>query len=133
MSEKTVLIVEDQFDNRAIYGEILRHVGYRVLEAPHGAEGVLLAREYAPDLILMDLSMPVLDGWGAIARLKKDASTAEIPVLALSAHVMLEGDFRRAEMAGFVAYLTKPIEPKAVLEEVQDWIGSPTAEQVTAL
>lgn len=126
MSGKTVLIVEDNFDNRAIYAELLRLSGYRVLEARNGEEGVEQAREHGPDLVLMDLSMPVMDGWSAMAALREDEGTAGIPVLALSAHVVMEGDHRRAREAGFLAYLTKPIEPKEVLREVQDWIGPPT-------
>lgn len=119
MSEKTVLIVEDNYDNRAIYTEMFRAAGFRVLEAHNGAEGVEQARESLPDLILMDLSMPVLDGWGAMKRLRADPRTARIPVIALSAHVVLGGDYRRSQEAGFVAYLTKPVEPRTVLEAVE--------------
>ena len=114
-----ILIVEDNFDNRAIYTVLLESAGYKVLEALNGAEGVRLAESCLPDLILMDLSMPVLDGWGAIALLKRNVRTAAIPVIALSAHVIVNGDYRRAEEAGFAAYLTKPIEPKQVLREVE--------------
>lgn len=115
----TILIVEDNFDNRAIYTVLLESAGYQVLEALNGAEGVRVAESCLPELILMDLSMPVLDGWGAIALLKRNPRTAPIPVIALSAHVIVDGDYRRAEEAGFAAYLTKPIEPKQVLREVE--------------
>lgn len=125
LGAKTVLIVEDNYDNRAIYATLLSTAGYRVLEARNGAEGVGLARGANPDLIVMDLSMPVLDGWGAVAELKADPRTADIPVLALSAHVVLDGDYRRSREAGFVAYLTKPIEPKDVLREIRALIGPP--------
>jgi CheY-like chemotaxis protein len=125
LGAKTILIVEDNYDNRAIYATMLGSVGYRVVEARNGAEGVARARGTRPDLIVMDLSMPVLDGWGAMAELKADPSTADIPVLALSAHVVLDGDYRRSRDAGFVAYLTKPIEPKAVLREILELIGPP--------
>lgn len=120
---KRILIVEDNFDNREIYAEILRHAGYETLEAENGMRGVEKAREHLPDLILMDLSMPLMDGWEAIAVLKGDERTAAIPVLAVSAHVVMNGDYRRAEAAGFDTYITKPIEPKMVLQEVQARIG----------
>lgn len=119
MTSKTILIVEDNYDNRVIYEVILETAGYRVLQAHNGAEGVQLAKRSSPDLIIMDLSMPVLDGWGAMAELKSDPRTADIPVLALSAHVVVDSDYRRSQKAGFAAYLTKPIEPKRVLEEVR--------------
>ena len=122
---KRVLIVEDNFDNREIYAEILRFAGYEILEAENGARGVEKAQEHLPDIILMDLSMPLMDGWEAIAVLKGDARTASIPVLAVSAHVVMNGDYRRAEAAGFISYITKPVEPKEVLREVQSRIGPP--------
>lgn len=131
MEKKTVLLVEDQPDNRTIYTTILEHGGYAVLEAENGEEGVSRARESRPDLILLDLSMPVLDGWGAVRQLKSDPATARIPVCALSAHVLFDGDKERAEAAGFECYLTKPIEPKQVLQEVANRIG-PAAERWAA-
>jgi two-component system, cell cycle response regulator DivK len=117
--DKTVLIVEDQYDNRAIYRDMLQHAGYVVLEAHNGAEAIDVAREMRPDLILMDLSMPVLDGWGAMELLQADPETADIPVVVLSAHVVLDGDYGRAKNAGFSGYLTKPLEPRAVLKEIR--------------
>ena len=116
---KRVLIVEDNFDNREIYAEILRFAGYEILEAENGARGVEKAQEHLPDI------MPLMDGWEAIAVLKGDARTASIPVLAVSAHVVMNGDYRRAEAAGFISYITKPVEPKEVLREVQSRIGPP--------
>jgi two-component system, cell cycle response regulator DivK len=125
MRIKTVLLVEDQPDNRIIYRTVLEHAGYAVVEAADGEEGVRRAREHSPHLILMDLSMPVLDGWGAIGRLKADPALATIPVCALSAHVLFEGDAEKARDAGFDCYLTKPLEPKQVLAEVERRIGTP--------
>lgn len=121
---KTILLVEDNYDNREIYRTIMDASGYQLLEAHNSAEGVRLAQEHRPDLILMDLSMPVLDGWKAMALLRADDRTKHIPVLALSAHVVLDGDFQPSQEAGFAAYLTKPIEPKRVLQEVQSRIGA---------
>ena len=123
---KRVLIVEDNFDNRAIYAELLRHSGYVIIEAENGLRGVEEAREHLPDIILMDLSMPLMDGWEAIAVLKGDSLTSAIPVLAVSAHVIMNADFQRAEDAGFSCYLTKPVEPKDVLREVEARIGPAT-------
>lgn len=125
---KRVLIVEDNFDNREIYAELLRHAGYVTLEAENGLRGVEKAFEHLPDIILMDLSMPLMDGWEAIEVLKKDSRTASIPVLAVSAHVILNGDYARAQQAGFSCYLTKPVEPKDVLREVQAHIGPANGE-----
>lgn len=127
VTSKTVLLVDDDGDNRTIYRVILEHAGYTVLEAANGVDGLRLAREHLPDIILLDLSMPLLDGWGAIRELKEDDRTAHLPVCALSAHVLLAGDYERAREAGFECYLTKPIEPREVLQEVQERIG-PAAE-----
>jgi CheY-like chemotaxis protein len=128
MPTKRVLIVEDNFDNRTIYSVLLQHAGYVVIQAPDGEEGVRLAKSECPDVVLMDLSMPVLDGWEALRRLKEDPDTATIPVFALSAHVLFEGDFERALEAGFVGYFTKPVEPRQVLEELRTHIGPPDGD-----
>lgn len=114
----TVLIVEDNEDNRIIYRTFLEHHGYVVLEATDGEAGVRTAREHRPDLVLMDISMPVLNGYEATKLLKSDPVTAGIPVIALTAHAMAEDRARAAE-AGCDAYLAKPAEPRQVLAEVQ--------------
>jgi len=118
MTTPTILLVEDNPDNRTIYGTILRHVGYNVAEAGSGEEGLRLARELAPSLVLMDVAMPGIDGWEATRILKADPNTAGIPVVALTAHAMTE-DRRRAEEVGCDGYLSKPIEPRRVVEEVR--------------
>lgn len=118
MSEKPlVLLVEDNADNRVIYSTILRHVGHAVAEASTGDEGVRLARELKPALILMDVAMPGISGWEATRLIKADPETAHIPVVALTAHAMAE-DRRTAEEVGCDGYLAKPIEPRRVVEEV---------------
>jgi CheY-like chemotaxis protein len=122
---KRILIVEDNYDNRTIYLEVLRHAGYEVIEAVNGREGVERTRDSSPDLVLMDLSMPVMTGWEALAELRGEAGMRSLPVLALSAHVLLEGDYQEALRAGFAGYLTKPVEPKRVLEVVRETIGPP--------
>src|SRR6266513_1558450 len=85
---KTVLLVEDNEDNRIVYSTILRHFGYGVTEALNGEEGISKARAEHPDLILMDISIPVIDGWEATQVLKHDPATREIPIIALTAHAL---------------------------------------------
>jgi len=126
MSAPTILLVEDNPDNRTIYGTILRHVGYIVAEAGSGEEGLILARELIPDLVLMDVAMPGIDGWEATRILKSDPATASIPVVALTAHAMTE-DRRRAQEVGCDGYLSKPIEPRRVVEEVRRLLGPAAA------
>jgi CheY-like chemotaxis protein len=121
---QTILLVEDHEDNRIVYSTILEHFGYRVLLAGDGAEGVRMARESAPDLVLMDVSIPVMDGWQATATLKADPATARIPVIALTAHA-LPADRERAREVGCDGYLAKPVEPRRVLEEVRRFLGEP--------
>jgi CheY-like chemotaxis protein len=117
-----VLLVEDNEDNRTIYSTVLRHLGYQVIEAADGVEAVALARSEHPDLILMDISIPRMDGWEATRVLRRDASTRDIPIIALTAHA-LSDDRARATEVGFSSYLAKPIEPNAVVAEVRRWIG----------
>ncbi|MEO6446100.1 MAG: response regulator [Gemmatimonadaceae bacterium] len=115
--ERTILIVEDNEDNRIVYSTILRHHGFRVCEALDGQEGIDVARRERPDLILMDISIPVIDGWEVTQTLKCDAATSAIPIIALTAHAM-PGDRQRALEVGCDGYLAKPCEPRAVLAEV---------------
>lgn len=114
---RSVLIVEDNEDNRIVYSTILRHHGFRVSEALDGEEGMAKALRELPDIILMDISIPVLDGWEVTQRLKHERTTSHIPVIALTAHAM-PGDRERAMEVGCDGYLAKPCEPRAVLAEV---------------
>jgi CheY-like chemotaxis protein len=125
-TRKTVLLVEDNEDNLVVYRTILEHVGYRVVEARDGEEGVLRARQEHPDLILMDISIPKIDGWEATQRLKSDKETEMIPIIALTAHA-LEEDRQKALQAGCDGYLAKPVEPRRVVQEVERFVGPPTA------
>jgi two-component system, cell cycle response regulator DivK len=122
MNRKTILVVEDNHDNRAIFAAILDHFGYRVLEAADGEAGVELARKRQPDLILMDISLPKMDGLQATRLLKGEPGTAEIPIIAVTAHAMRE-DERRVRQAGCDGYLAKPVEPMRVIEEVGRFLG----------
>jgi CheY-like chemotaxis protein len=124
MAPVTILLVEDNPDNRTIYGTILRHFGYEVAEAETGEDGIRLARELHPALILMDVAMPGMDGWEATRILKGDADTASIPIIALTAHAMSE-DRKRAEEVGCDGYLSKPVEPRRVVQEVERLLAQP--------
>jgi CheY-like chemotaxis protein len=121
-SGKTVLLVEDNEDNRIVYSTILQHFGYRVMEALNGEEGIAKARAEKPDLILMDISIPVIDGWEATQVLKRDPETRSIPIVALTAHALVS-DREKAMEVGCDSYLAKPCEPKAVVSEVAKIIG----------
>src|SRR5450759_4301550 len=87
-SGKMVLLVEDNEDNRIVYSTILKHFGYEVTEALNGEEGIAKARSEQPDLILMDISIPIIDGWEATQVLKHDPTTKDIPILSLTAHAL---------------------------------------------
>jgi two-component system, cell cycle response regulator DivK len=117
VSKATILLVEDNEDNQAIYRTILEHFEYNVLDARNGQRGIEIARESHPDLILMDISIPVIDGWTAIRTLKEDEATAEIPIVALTAHA-LQSDRDKAMALGCDGYLAKPVEPREVIAEV---------------
>ena len=113
-----ILYVEDNEDNVYMLRGRLTRAGFTVVVAPDGEQGVALAASAAPDLILMDLSLPVLDGWEATRRLKTTAQTSAIPVIALSAHAM-EGDRARALAAGCDDYDTEPVDFARLLEKVR--------------
>lgn len=118
-----ILLVEDNEDNQTVYRTILEHFGYQVIEAMDGETGVRLARERRPDLILMDVSIPLIDGWEATRILKGDEETRQIPIIALTAHA-LASDRARAQEVGCDGYLAKPVEPRRVVEEVAKMLGS---------
>ena len=119
---KTVLLADDHEDSLAVFATMLEHHGYRVLRARTGTEALELARRELPDLILMDLWMPEIDGWEATRTLKADGQTAGIQVVAISANVQMEVR-QRAFDAGCVSFLEKPIEPMQVVAEVRLRIG----------
>lgn len=119
---QTLLLVEDNEDNRTIYCTVLRHHGYAVIEAQDGVRAVELARSEQPDLILMDISIPRMDGWEATRILRSDPRTQAIPIIALTAHALAD-DRERATEVGFSSYLAKPIEPRLVVAEIRRWIG----------
>lgn len=122
LERKTVLLVEDDPDCRIIYSKLLQFAGYGVIEARNGTEGVAHAREYLPSLIVMDLRLPVLDGWQTAEQIRQHPELADVPILAFTAQVV-PGDDARAQGAGFARYFAKPVEPRTVLEDIQQRIG----------
>lgn len=123
MESKTVLLVEDQIHFLAVQKTYLERHGYRVLAVEDGAEGVRFAREHQPNVILMDLSLPGLDGLSATRTLKEDPETSAIPIVLLTAHAYGSAG-RRAREAGCAAFIPKPCEPSRILTEVQHLIGA---------
>ena len=113
-----LLLVEDNEMNRDMLSRRLERKGYQVVIAVDGQEGVTMARAEGPSLILMDMSLPVLDGWEATRQLKADPATSAIPVIALTAHAM-SGDREKALEAGCDDYDTKPIELPRLLSKIE--------------
>ncbi len=122
MSGHTILLVEDNDDNRVVYRTMLNHFGFRVVEATDGPEALRCVRDDRPDLIVMDISIPLMDGWETTRTLKADPDTARIPVIAVTAHA-LDSDRARADRIGFSLFLTKPVEPRRVVSEVRRLLG----------
>jgi len=118
-----ILVVEDDSDNRGMVVKVLTVAGYGVLEAADGASAVTVARREHPDLIVMDLAMPGVDGWEASRRLKSDPATADIPIIALTAFAM-RGDEERAREAGCDGYLSKPCRPQTIRDTVRRFLES---------
>ena len=121
-----ILLVEDNEMNRDMLSRRLQRKGFQVIIAVDGAQGVAMAQADAPDLILMDMSLPVLDGWEATRQLKASAPTRSIPIIALTAHTM-SGDQERALQAGCDHYDTKPIELPRLLEKINALLNKDTA------
>ena len=118
-----ILLVEDNEMNRDMLSRRLERKGFEVVIAVDGQAGVEMASSANPDLILMDLSLPVMDGWEATRRIKADAATQGIPVIALTAHAM-SGDEQKAREAGCDDYDTKPVDLKRLLEKIGKFLGS---------
>jgi len=117
-----ILLVEDNYRNRNMLSRRLERRNYEVVIALDGESGLVLAASEAPDLILMDMSLPILDGWEATRRLKADAATQHIPVIALTAHAM-SSDRDKALEVGCDDYDTKPIELPRLLEKMEALLG----------
>lgn len=121
MKGKVILIVEDNEDNRKIMRDLFTNVGCTILEAVNGVEGVALAERERPDLILMDVQLPVLDGYEATRRIKANPDLRQIPIIAVTSYA-LSGDDIRALEAGCDGYVAKPFSPKALLAKVREFL-----------
>jgi CheY-like chemotaxis protein len=119
-----ILYIEDTENNRILVSRYLEKKGYQVLTAEHADEGLAMAIREQPDLILMDMGLPGLDGWDATRRLKADSKVQHIPVIALTAHVM-QGDREKALAAGCDDYDTKPFQFPRLLGKIEAWLASP--------
>lgn len=122
MNARTILVADDEADNRAIMSAVLTAAGYQVHEARNGVEAVETALRVAPDLILLDMAMPVMSGWDAVRRLKAMERTRAIPVFAFTAFA-LAGDELKAKEAGCEGYISKPCIPKEVVEKIRAKVG----------
>lgn len=124
MTRKTILVVEDAALNLDLMVQLLED-DYAIVTAGDGAEGLAAAARDRPDLVLMDLSLPVMDGWEATRRLKADPALRHIPVIALSAHAM-RGDAERALAQGCDDYLSKPVDEDLLFALLARWLGPAT-------
>lgn len=118
---KKILVVEDNKKNRILIRDVLRYYGYEVIEAENGAEGVKMAKEHLPDLILLDIQMPVMDGFKALKILKDMPETRNIKVIALTSFAMA-GDREKILHAGFDDYLSKPVDTRKLPLTVKQYL-----------
>lgn len=119
---KQILIVEDTADNRQIMRDLLSSAGYELLEAQNGEEGVAMAKAHRPDLILMDIQLPIIDGYEATRRIKGDPELARTPIIAVTSYA-LSGDEAKTRAAGCDDYVAKPFSPRQLLLKVRELIG----------
>ena len=124
MANELILIVEDNEKNMKLLRDVLQFKGYRTIEAETGEDGVTLAMQHKPDLILMDYQLPGIDGIEAFRRIRNASDTAHIPIVAVTASAMPE-EAKKMKEAGFDGFLTKPINVKGFIETVERFIGKP--------
>ena len=120
-AQQTVLVVDDNEDNRRILRDLLRSAGYEVIEATTGEGGVAAAKARPPDLILMDIQLPGIDGYEATRRIKADGTLRHIPLIVVTSYA-LSGDDAKAIAAGADAYVAKPFSPRAMLAKIRDYL-----------
>ena len=118
---KRILVIEDHEDNRRILRDLLTSAGYESIEAVTGEDGVALAETHRPDLILMDIQLPGVDGYEATRRIKANPALRQIPVIAVTSYA-LSGDEVKAMEAGCDAYVTKPFSPRALLAKIREYL-----------
>jgi two-component system, cell cycle response regulator DivK len=120
MSRK-ILVVEDQEDNRQILRDLLASAGYEMSEAENGEDALTEVAKQRPDLILMDIQLPIMDGYEATRRIKSDPKTRAIPIIVVTSYA-LSGDETKAREAGCDAYVTKPYSPRALLAKIKEFL-----------
>jgi len=118
---KKILVVEDQEDNRQILRDLLSSAGYDMSEAENGEEALVAVAKERPDLILMDIQLPIMDGYEATRRIKSDPKTRAIPIIVVTSYA-LSGDEAKAREAGCDAYVTKPYSPRALLAKIKEFL-----------
>jgi two-component system cell cycle response regulator DivK len=119
---KRILMVEDTEDNRQILRDLFAATDYELIEATDGAQGVATALSEKPDLILMDIQLPVIDGYEATRRIKSDPALAHVPIIAVTSYA-LSGDEAKARAAGCDAYIAKPFSPRQLLAKVRELLA----------
>src|SRR5689334_24784661 len=118
---KKILVVEDQEDNRQILRDLLGSVDLEMVEAENGQEALTAVTEHKPDLILMEIQLPIMDGYEATRRIKADPATKSIPIIVVSSYA-LSGDEGKAREAGCDAYVTKPYSPRQLLAKIREYL-----------
>ncbi len=119
---QTILVIEDQEDNRRILRDLLSGAGFEIVEAVDGESGVAAAAAHVPDLILMDIQLPIIDGYEATRRIKAQPELQHIPIIAVTSYA-LSGDEAKARAAGCDGYVTKPFSPRQLLAKVKDHLA----------
>lgn len=118
-----ILVIEDHEDNRRMLRDLLTSAGFELIEAVTGTEGVAMAEEHRPDLILMDIQLPEIDGYEAMRRIKSKPALKPIPIIAVTSYA-LSGDKEKAFAAGCSAYVTKPFSPRELLSQIREHLPS---------
>jgi len=118
---KRILVIEDTENNRRILNDLLTRAGFEDVEANDGEKGVAMAAERKPDLILMDIQLPIVDGYEATRRIKSDPALREIPIIAVTSYA-LSGDEAKARAAGCDGYVAKPFSPREILATVREFL-----------
>lgn len=125
---KVILVIEDQEDNRRIVRDLLTSKGYKVIEAVNGPDGVNAAESHRPDLILMDIQLPGMDGYEVTRRIKANPETRKIPIIVVTSYA-LSGDDLKAFEAGCDAYMAKPFSPRKLLAKIREYLPEDGATQ----
>ena len=119
--KKRILVVEDQQDNRQILRDLLTNAGFDMIEAENGEEAIASAQASRPDLILMDIQLPILDGYEATRRIKADPALRSIPIIVVTSYA-LSGDEEKARLAGCDDYVAKPFSPRGLLAKIKEYV-----------